>query len=171
MERRYLREACAPRAGTARPNFGKEVNWTMHAFARAVRAPFSIFRVLNSTLNLVALKTPKNAQIFVRGPARPHARPHAPAAQNLKNGKYLGYTAPHSRPATGKPTRPIADPKQLSRNRPISGGSTTHNYPIPAPIIGHTPATRSGIPLGRSHFLKILIPSRCPRSSPDLRRK
>ena len=110
--------------------------------------PSSIFRVLNSRLNLVALKTPKNAQIFVRGPARPHARPHAPAAQNLKNGKYLGYTAPHSRPATGKPTRPVAAPKQLSLNGPVSGGSTTHNYPIPAPAIGLTPATRSGIPLG-----------------------
>ena len=43
LERRYLREACAPRAGTARPNFGKEVNWTMYAFARAVRAHFLHF--------------------------------------------------------------------------------------------------------------------------------
>ena len=130
----------------------KEVNWTMCAFAMAVRALPLSFRALNSRGNLVSLKTPKNAQIFVRGPARPHARPHAPAAQNLKNGRYLGYTAPHSRPATGKPTRPIADPKQLSRNRPISGGSTTHNYRIPAPIIGHTPTTRSGIPLSHDCF-------------------
>ena len=152
MHRRYLREARDPRVRAVRPDFGKEVNETMHAFARAVRALPPIFRALNFRGNLVSLKTSKNAQIFVRGPARPHARPHAPAAQNLKICKYLGYTAPHSRPATGRPTRPIADPKQLSLNRPISGGSPTHNYFIPAPIIGHTPDTRSGIPLGRSHF-------------------
>ena len=132
----------------------------MHAFARAVRALPPIFRALNTMSNLVPLKTPKNAQIFVRGPARPHARPHAPAAQNLKIGRHLGYTAPHSRPATGKPTRPVAALKLLSLNGPVSGGSVTHNYPIPAPIFGLTPATRSGIPLGRSHFCKILNPSR-----------
>ena len=119
---------------------------------------------------VVALKTPKNAQIFVRGPARPHARPHAPAAQNLKNGKYLGYTAPHSRPATGKPTRPIADPKQLSRNRPKSGGSTTHNYLIPAPIIGPTTATRSGIPLSHAYFLRGFFRASVVVISPDLPR-
>ena len=151
FEGRYLREARAPRAGTVRPDFGKMILQTMHASATSVRVFLFIFRALNARGNLVALKTPKNAQIFVRGPARPHARPHAPAAQNLKSGRYLGYTAPPLPPATGKPTRPIADPKQLSQKRPKSGGSTTHNYLIPAPIIGHTPATRSGIPLGRSH--------------------
>ena len=136
---RYLREARALRAGTVRPDFGKMNNETMHASATGVRDLPLIFRALHARVNLVSLQVPENAQIFVRGPALPHARPHAPAAPPSRNGKYLGYTAPPSPPATGKPTRPIADPKQPSLKRPKSGGSTTHNYLIPPPLSGPPP--------------------------------
>ena len=43
-------------------------------------------------------------------PTRVRTRPHVKS----KNCQYLGYTAPPSPPATGKPTRPIVNPKQLS---------------------------------------------------------